>query len=113
MAKNTKALTKDELEFLDSKYKFELIDKYIIVSCSGFDRKVLHEIDKPFSLNTSIKKLTITKEAIDFWIYKFKDNYSLIDVQNAINSLIVTYQDITLPEIELVLHRQNLLVKTI
>lgn len=113
MSKNLKALTKDELEFLNSKYKFKLMDNYVVVSCVGFDRKVLHEIDKPFTLTTPIRRITITPKAIKCWIEQFKDKYSLLEVQNSINTLIITYQDISIDDIKIILERNNSLIKIV
>ena len=113
MAKNVRALTKDELDFLNSKYLFEYVQGYVVTSCAGFGRKVMHDINQGFSLNTPIRKIKITKDAIDFWINEFKDEYTLLDVQNAISSLIVTYQDISLDDIKTVLQRKDSLVKVI
>ena len=113
MAGNVRALTKNELDFLNEKYSFELLDRYIIVSCKGLNRKVLHEIDKSFSLNSPVRKINISREAIDMWINNFKDECSLIDVQNAINSLIVTYQDISISDIKKVLKKNGTLINVI
>ena len=41
------------------------------------------------------RRIKITKNAIDLWSEKYIDEYSLIEVQNAINTLIVTYQTVT------------------
>lgn len=98
---NTRALNSEELEFLNDRYSFELIDEYIVTKVKGYDRKVLHDIDKSFVLNTPIRKITITEEAIKYWIHHFrKMGRTLLDVQNAINSLIVTYQDVSKNEVE-------------
>lgn len=113
MAKNLRALTKEELDFLNSKYEFTYIPNYIVTTCTGFGRKVLHDVNKSFSLNTPIRKIKITKEAIDFWVNEFRNEYTLLDVQNAISSLIVTYQDISLEDIKTALKRGDSLISII
>lgn len=111
MAKNIRALTDEELEFIKNKYNFELVGDFICVSTNGYDRKVLHSIDKPFSIN-SIRKVTISKPAIDAWINKFRAmGYSLVEVQNAMSVLIVTWQDITDEEVENQLARKTSKIK--
>lgn len=114
MAKNLRALTDEELDFIDSNYVFEVLEnKYIIVSFKGYNRKVLHDIDKPFLINTSVRKVNISIEAINYWLEDFKDNYSLIEVQNAINVLIVLYQPVNKEEIEKQLKRRTSKVTTV
>lgn len=93
MARNLKMLTKDELDYINNNYSFELVGDYIIAKFNSYNRKILHSINEDFTLNTKARKITITAHAIKLWIEHFKDNYSLIDVQNAINTLIITYQN--------------------
>jgi len=118
MAKNLRALTDEELNFIDNNYKFETLEdknnkRYIIVSFNGYDRRVLHDFDKPFLINTSVRKVNISTDAINYWYNDFKDNYSLIEVQNAINVLIVLYQPVNKEEIEKQLKRRTSKVTTV
>lgn len=118
MAKNLRALTDEELDFIDSNYKFETLEgtdgkKYIIVSFNGYDRRVLHDFDKPFLINTSVRKVNISTDAINYWYDVFKDKYSLIEVQNAINVLIVLYQPVNEEEILKQLERRTSKVTTV
>lgn len=95
MTGNIKALTTDELHFVLSKYKFSLFENYILVESNG--RKTLHDKTKGFSLLLPLerRRIKITTKAIDFWVDKYLEKYSLIEVQNAINTLVVTYQNVT------------------
>lgn len=95
MTGNTKALTNEELEFVMGKYKFELFDDYIVVCTNG--RRTLHKKDDSFSLLLPLerRRIKITKKAIDIWIDKYQNKYTLIEVQNAINTLVVTFQNVT------------------
>lgn len=118
MAKNLRALTDEELDFIDSNYKFETLEgtnnkRYIIVSFNGYDRRVLHDFDKPFLINTSVRKVNISTDAINYWYNEFKDKYSLIEVQNAINVLIVLYQPVNSEEILKQLKRRTTKVKSV
>ena len=114
VSNNTRALSQAEIEYLNDRYSFELIGDYIITKVKGYDRKVLHDIDKSFVLNTPIRKISISKEAIDLWMNFFRlDGYTLIDVQNAISSLIVTYQDVTEPDVKSILDRKVKEIKKI
>lgn len=91
-------LRTDELEFLNDIYSFKTINdnKDIVVECRHFNRKTLHSSDSGFIISSKIRKLSITKEAIDYWINHFKDTASLIDVQHAINKLTIMYEDVNL-----------------
>lgn len=89
---NVKILTDEELEFLESRYYFEINDNMILVKIHNYNRATAHSIDKSFALNTKVRKIDITPTAIDIWNNYFKDKYSLFKVQNAINILIMTYQ---------------------
>ena len=94
MKGNIKALTNDEMKFINEKYEFKLTDYGILVIANG--RKTLHERDQSFSLLLPLerRRIKITKMAIDLWSEKYIDKYSLIEVQNAINTLAVTSQSV-------------------
>ena len=94
MAGNLKALSLEELKYFLDRYNIDLIENYIVVTCKTLNRKTLHDLDKGFPLSTSIKKINITKQAIDIWRKSYIGYYSLIEVQNAINTLIITYQNV-------------------
>lgn len=114
MIKNLKALLPEELEYINLKYNFEILeDKYIVVSCNDYNRKTLHNANKSFILNTSIRHITITLDAINYWKNNFKENYTLMDVQNAINELILTYQDVSIKSLNKQLLRKNSKIKII
>lgn len=93
MAGNLKAFTMDELKFFLSKYDISLNGDSVVVRCKGMDRATSHPASRGFVLSTRVKKINITAEAISYW----RDDqsigqYSLIEVQNAINTLKITYQ---------------------
>lgn len=144
MAKNLRALTDDELKWVNDNYTFEILDysegyrviynyvkdklndesqkelkelidsfvknnsKYIVVTTKTYNsRKVLHNINEPFLISTSMRKISFSKEAINYWINDFKDEYSLIEVQNAISVLTITYQPVNIDEIRNQLKRKT------
>ena len=96
--KNVRILKPEELKFLVDKYIFELqkglVNDFIIVTTTNCARKVLHSADESFTINTPIKRITIVPDAIKMW-QKLNFEYNLIEVQNAINILTISYQDIT------------------
>lgn len=100
--KNIKILTDDELRYLKEKYYFEITQsldgsKYIAVKTSTCNRKVLHDASKTFTINTAIKRVSITSEAVSYW--QLLPEYDLFTIQNTINILLITYQEISKDEI--------------
>ncbi len=113
---NIRALTDEDIYYFNKKYKFELIEnnKYILVYCSNYpNRKTIHSVDSGFSISTNRRKLKISKKAIDLWIEKYKDKYTLAEVQNALSSLIVTYQNISDESVDSQLARKTNKIKEI
>ena len=107
MTGNIKALTNDELKFVMDKYKFSLSGDFVIVSTNG--RNTLHDKAKGFSLLLPLerRRVKITAKAIELWIERYSDEFTLIEVQNAINTLVVTYQALTLQNIQGQLERSR------
>ena len=100
MARNhIKLLTQAELENLNVKYIFSISGDDIVVSLKDYNRYTLHPKNKPFAINSrwGVKRvINFTLEAINFWIKCMEENkkYSLFDVQQAVNALTITYQDV-------------------
>ena len=94
MAGNLKALSVEELKYFLDRYDIDLVGDYIVVTCKTLKRKTLHDLDKGFPLSTPVKKMNITRQAIELWRKDYIGHYSLIEVQNAINTLIITYQNV-------------------
>ncbi len=93
--KNIKILSKEELDYLVEKYSFRMLNPTVLgVKTSSCARENIHSILESFTINTPIKRITITPMAINYWI-KLGDKAHLIAVQNAINVLMITYQDIS------------------
>lgn len=94
MKGNIKALTNDELKFIMDRYDFQSTEFGVLVVTNG--RRTLHDFDKSFSLLLPLerRRIKITKKAMDLWNEKYLDKYSLIEVQNAINTLAVTFQPV-------------------
>lgn len=110
---NVKILTDDELEFLNSRYSFELNGDTILVKIQNYNRVTAHPADVAFSLNTKVRKIDITPDAIKIWNEHFKDKWSLFQVQNAMNILVATYQVPEIDDIEDQLNRGDALIKIV
>lgn len=100
MAGNLRALTLDELKYFNDRYTFSYIEGYILVHCNILNKKTFHDTNKSFSLKSPVRKVTISKEAIDFWKDNYYEDYSLIEVQNAISSLVITYQEVNKSQLD-------------
>lgn len=99
LANNCRALSKDELEFMNAKYEFWFDKDKVCVRCKGRARITYHDRHEKFSINVKrIRKITYNVMAIDIF-YKFQSNdkykkYTLTDIQNALNICRITYQPI-------------------
>lgn len=101
---NVKLLTDRQLTELNRKYSFFVDENEIIVKVNDYNRKTRHPIDKSFSINSKIRKITISAEAISIWLELSKGgSYSLFAIQNAVNKLYLTYQNITLLNVKKIL----------
>lgn len=110
MARNAiKLLTKDQLNKFNEKYYSVMTDdnKYIRIDNKHYSKNTLHDAQKSFRINSSIRNIVITSEMIKIFseiqgIYKFKD-YSIFDIMQAVNILYLTYQNITQKNVERIL----------
>lgn len=90
---NIKLLTARQLDFFNDKYVIECDDENVYVTFKYYKRRTPHPINKPFDINSEVRKISFTVEAISLW-RKMKDKYTLFDVQQAVNICHVTYQDV-------------------
>ena len=113
---NIHILTEDERKYFNEKYTFVVKDHAVLVKVKDYDRTTAHPLTQKFTLKTILRKLTISVEALQLWSERFHkkykstttndDVYTLIDVQNAINMLIVSYQSISFENVYDILKRQ-------
>lgn len=98
---NIKLLTKDERQYLNENYIFVVKDDLLLVKVKDFARTTSHDINHNFFIKSKVRKLTIITDAMKMWIKYFIDSkWTLIDVQNAVNSLIISYQEINFENVE-------------
>lgn len=94
---NVRLLTDQEMEFVKNKYNFILIDdKSMMVRSKIRHRETIHELNRSFVIN--IKKLRTVRfsvDAMEIW-KELKESLkpNLLDVQQAVNKLVITFQDI-------------------
>lgn len=106
MSNNIKLLSNDELIAFNEKYIFEVNNEFIFVKCNNFSRYTIHRLNESFHLIVNGRKITITPTAINLWNESFKEKYSLFDIQNAINKLIVLLQDVSLKNVQKILEKE-------
>lgn len=105
MPGNLRSLTLDELRYFNDRYTFSYVENYVLVHCTVLNKRTFHDINKSFSLKSPVRKLTISKEAIEIWKDNYINEYSLIEVQNAISNLLITYQDVNKNQLDRELKR--------
>lgn len=91
---NVKILTKQELQYFKKKYRFELSNGKIFVYVNGYNRVTAHDIKYRLNITTTIRRITISTDALEYWAEYFIGKYSPIEVQNAMNFLKISYKDI-------------------
>lgn len=99
LANNCRALSKDELSFMNAKYKFWIDGDNVCVRCTNRARTTYHPKNKKFNIYVKrVRKITYNVVAIEMFEHFQADDtrkkYSLTDIQNALNILRITYQPI-------------------
>lgn len=100
---NIKLLTERQRLALKEKYYFEYEPGYVVVKLHDYGRSTKHPDDRPFHINSTIRKLIFSVDAINIWKQLYDDEKtrtSLIDIQHAVNSLSVMYQPVNLDTVK-------------
>ena len=92
---NVKLLTATQLDKLNDKYDFYVEGEYIVVKLRNYNRSTKLPLDKSFFINSDIRKISFSVDAIKLWL-KLKDEtkYTLLDIQQAVNSAYILYIEI-------------------
>lgn len=95
-ANNIHVLKDEEVEMLNGLFSYEVKDDHLLQTPVSFKRTTAYSINSSFSVRYKYlnknRKVKIQAYTIKVWLENFKDKYTLFDVQNAINKLLVTYQ---------------------
>ena len=112
---NTKLLTEEQKRFINDKYMFKFEEDKIVVISGIRCRHTYHDSNKPFILNVKgIRVIHFTMDAIQIWKDLYKDYpFTLIDVQQAANKLILTYQKVTKEAVLKILKGNDVKIKNI
>ena len=89
--RNMKILTDEELEKFKSYFEVIFGNDMIYIKTKNFNRLTPHKYGETFNLLLDKRKITISSYAIGLALNDFKDKH-LVEIQNAINKLIVMYQ---------------------
>lgn len=91
---NIKVLTSEELKFFNENYEITFDEKATMVFVRSLivNRVVVHPRGEPFSVYGKDRIIKISPYAIDYVCNNLDKGYSVFDVQNAINLLLVSYR---------------------
>lgn len=109
-ATNCRVLTKNELNYINNKYSFYIDGDSIVTKCKNTTRVTCRPKNEKFSINIRcLRKITYSKLAIEMF-ERFQNNgvneFTLTDIQNAINFCYLTYQKIDDAQITKILTRE-------
>lgn len=107
-----KILSDEDLEYLNKKYEINVKDDYLTIRTAHHNRLLFHTLDEKIRIRYGDKTMMLTPIAVKYWKDNFT-NFTLIDVQNAINTLSVLAQDISIETIENLLKRRHSKIITI
>lgn len=110
---NVKLLTAEQLKALKEKYIFEVDGENVIVSVKDYNRKTRHKMTERFHINSKIRKIIFTPEAIKLWVEIGVERYSLLDIQQAVNKLYVVYQPLTIENVKKLLSGHEFIIRKI
>ena len=109
MSKNprhTKLLLSHELIELKNKYSIKLINDNVLVAVNTRNQTTIHKLGKKFNLRVNDRKFTISEQALDLWSNDL-NLYNLIDIQHAINTLLINRQETSYENIKKLLKKVN------
>lgn len=101
MKGNYLVLDDNLIKLFNEKYSFTETSDGLITRANGYGRSVFHPFNEAFQvileLDTKKYTLRITPKALALWKNNedIKSKYSVIEVQNTINNLMVRSQNIT------------------
>lgn len=111
MKNHTNIFNDDLLQKINNTYDIYLDgDKIVVKGKIRINRKTYHSIYEKFKINFYREKriIMVTPQAIEYWI-KMNQKVNLVNVQNAINILTVTYQDTTLDNVKKILNYKEII----
>lgn len=101
-ARNIKVKSEEEIKSLDDKYEVIDCETYVVISVKTKNLKLAYSVKENFDVNIEINnknlKMRITSNTIKYW-QRHKE-YSLFKVQNVINYLISSHQEVNEENIE-------------
>ena len=107
-----KLLSDDDIDLLKRKYIIEIKDDFLTIRTTHHNRVLFHELNDKIRVRYNDKTMIITPFAIKCWKNKFS-SYSLIEVQNAINTLTVLNQKVSDEAIDNLFKRKHTKIITI
>lgn len=113
---NVRLMTKEEMSFLKNKYWFNIIDDNTMAVCTKIrHRQTLHSFNESFVINVKkLRTIRFSVEALLIWkeLYNGREP-NLLDVQQAVNKLAITFQDITINNVNKLLSGKDIKLKNL
>lgn len=113
---NTRIMDAKDLELFLNKYYFDIDEKYVYVKLKDYGRVTAHERGKSFFIQyRGLRKLTITPEAVEIWneLVEKQKKLNLIEVQQYVNILTLTYQKVNTASVKHMLNGYEMTVKNL
>lgn len=108
---NARVLTNDEYKFYKDKYSFIVFDNKVAVKIKDYNRITLHDVNETFSINAKpYRKLSFRPESMKIWI-ELECKYNLIDVQQAVSKLYITFQKVNKDNVISILNGNDIKIK--
>lgn len=100
-----KLLTDDELKQFNEHYIVEYFHNNLIIKTKSYNRNILYPVDSTITLNSKIRKISITSEVINIWNKYYSKKYSIFDIVQAVNILKLFYMDVTKENVDIALKK--------
>lgn len=97
---NIKVLTKQERLYFLERYKFTKEGNTVFVQINNYRKVTAHKIEDGININSKVRRLKLSSEALKYWATYFENKYSPVEVQNAMNFLTISYKEINAASIE-------------
>ena len=116
-ANNIKLLSKEDLAYFNRHYQFSIENDEIVVRIADSRRKSVRKKES-FSINAKyVRKITFTDKTIEIWEQLQKDDkfnsYTLVDIQQTVNILRLSYQVVNLDNVKEILKKDSLKIRKI
>ena len=90
---NIKLLSRSDRFYLNQRYSFSVNGDYVLVKVSTCRKVTPYKKLTPIKIVTKVRVITISVKALTLWERAYIGRYSPIDIQNAINALVISSRE--------------------